>query len=96
MNESHKYWNPVLETLPHEKIRQLQLKKFKKTLKDKELVIYETRLLAENPATLQEIGDKYGVTRERTRQIEERLLRKIKAFLKEEIPGIEEYQIKIG
>ena len=72
-----------------------KLKDFKKTLKDKELYIYQNRLLAENPATLQEIGDKYGVTRERTRQIEERLLRKIKDFLKEEIPGIEDYQIKI-
>jgi RNA polymerase sigma-32 factor len=73
-----------------------KLKKFKKTLKDKELDIYETRLLAENPATLQEIGDRYGITRERTRQIEERLLRKIKEFLTEEIPGIEEDKIKIG
>ena len=72
-----------------------KLKDFKKTLKDKELYIYQNRLLAENPATLQEIGDKYGITRERTRQIEERLLRKIKDFLKEEIPGIEDYQIKI-
>ena len=72
-----------------------KLKDFKKTLKDKELYIYENRILAENPATLQEIGDKYGVTRERTRQIEERLLRKIKDFLKEEIPGLEDYQIKI-
>ena len=71
-----------------------KLKDFKKTLKDKELYIYENRILAENPATLQEIGDKYGITRERTRQIEERLLRKIKDFLKEEIPGIEDYQIK--
>jgi RNA polymerase sigma-32 factor len=73
-----------------------KLKEFKKTLKDRELDIYETRLLAENPATLQEIGDKYCITRERTRQIEERLLRKIKEFLTEEIPGIEEFQIKIG
>ena len=72
-----------------------KLKDFQKTLKDKELDIYQNRLLAENPATLQEIGDKYGITRERTRQIEERLLRKIKDFLKEEIPGIEDYQIKI-
>ena len=72
-----------------------KLKDFKKTLKDKELYIYQNRILAENPATLQKIGDKYGITRERTRQIEEKLLRKIKDFLKEEIPGIEDYQIKI-
>lgn len=71
-----------------------KLKNFKETLKGKELYIYQNRLLAESPETLQEIGDKYGITRERTRQIEERLLRKIKDFLKEEIPGIEDYQIK--
>ncbi|MBN1162062.1 MAG: hypothetical protein JXA17_08955, partial [Dehalococcoidales bacterium] len=28
MNESE-YWNPILETMPREKLRQLQLKKFK-------------------------------------------------------------------
>lgn len=30
MNDEQKYWNPVLETLPPEKIRALQLKKFKR------------------------------------------------------------------
>ena len=29
MFTEQKYWNPVLETLPHERIRKLQLKKFK-------------------------------------------------------------------
>ena len=33
MNSEHIYWNPVLEKLPPEKIRQLQLNKFKKILK---------------------------------------------------------------
>lgn len=73
-----------------------KLKEFKKTLKNKELYLYEHRLLAENPATLQEIGDNYGITRERARQIEEKLLRKIKTYLEEEIPGVEDYPIKIG
>lgn len=73
-----------------------KLQEFKKTLKDKEFDIFQNRLLAEKPATLQEIGNQYGITRERTRQIEARLLRKIKEFLEKEIPGIEDYQIKIG
>ena len=30
MIETQKYWNPVMETLPHEKIRELQFKKFKR------------------------------------------------------------------
>ena len=65
-----------------------KLQDFKKTLKDKELYLFEQRLLTETPLTLQEIGDNYGITRERARQIEERLLNKIKAYLELEIPGI--------
>ncbi|MCJ7596725.1 MAG: phenylacetate--CoA ligase family protein [Desulfobacterales bacterium] len=30
MTSEEKYWNPVLETLPHDKIRRLQLRKFKR------------------------------------------------------------------
>ncbi len=73
-----------------------KLKEFKTTLKDKELYLFENRLLTETPLTLQEIGDKYGITRERARQIEERLLNKIRAYLEQEIPGITETQTKIG
>ena len=73
-----------------------KLNEFKKTIKDKELYLFENRILTEQPATLQEIGDHYGITRERARQIEERLLRKIKEFLETEIPGIEDYPIKFG
>lgn len=73
-----------------------KLKEFKKTLKNKELYLFEHRILAENPLTLQEIGDTYGITRERVRQIEEKLLRKIRTYLEQEIPDIDDYQIKIG
>ena len=51
-------------------------------LNEKEKDIIEMRLLAETPATLREIGEKYSVTRERIRQIEARLLEKIKAHIK--------------
>ena len=33
MTDSEKYWNPILETLPREKLRELQLKKFQKIFK---------------------------------------------------------------
>ncbi len=54
-------------------------------LTDKEKDIIEFRLLAESPETLREIGDKHGITRERVRQIEARLLEKIKARIKKNI-----------
>jgi len=90
---------PAEKKLADDEIRSLvnqKLQEFKKTLKNKELDIFENKLLSEKPATLQEIGDRYGITRERIRQIEARLLRKIKSFLEEEIPGIKDYPIKMG
>jgi RNA polymerase sigma-32 factor len=69
----------------NEKIRQ-----FGETLKDKERIIFTNRLLAEKPATLQEIGDQYGISRERVRQIEERLKKKLKAYLLAEMKDLNE------
>ena len=47
-------------------------------LSDKERDLLEQRILSDSPATLREIGAKYGITRERVRQIESRLLEKIR------------------
>jgi len=63
-----------------ELLRQ-KLEAFGATLKDRELDIFRDRLLNDSPATLQEIGEKYGVSRERARQIEERLKKKLRNFL---------------
>ncbi len=48
------------------------------SLNERELFLLDERLLADEPLTLQEIGDKYGTTREAVRQMESRLLQKIK------------------
>ncbi len=58
-----------------------KMHEFARTLKGKEEVIFRTRLLAEEPVTLQEIGDQYGISRERIRQLESRLKKKLKDFL---------------
>jgi RNA polymerase sigma-32 factor len=59
-------------------------------LKDKEAVIFTERLLSETPLTLQEIGDKYGISRERVRQIEERLKKRLRTYLQAEIKDIDD------
>jgi RNA polymerase sigma-32 factor len=46
--------------------------------------------MAEKPLTLQELGDKYHISRERVRQIQEKIIKKIKKRLNEEIPNFEE------
>lgn len=59
-------------------------------LNDKERDILETRLLAESPVTLREIGEKYGITRERVRQLETRLLQKLRVHLTKNIDDFSE------
>ncbi len=59
-----------------EKLPELQ-----KELNEKELQVLNERLLAENPKTLQEVADRYGLTRERARQIEGKVIEKLKKLL---------------
>jgi RNA polymerase sigma-32 factor len=60
------------------------------TLNEKERDILEKRLLTDSPVTLREIGEKYQITRERVRQIESRLLQKIKEHLSDRIEDFSE------
>jgi RNA polymerase sigma-32 factor len=69
----------------YRQILREKMELFAKSLKDKELVIYRERLLNEEPLTLREIGEKYGISRERVRQIEERVKKKLKTFLNKEL-----------
>jgi RNA polymerase sigma-32 factor len=48
-------------------------------LNEREQDIVRERLLSENPLTLEDLSQKYGVSRERIRQIEERALEKLQA-----------------
>jgi RNA polymerase sigma-32 factor len=70
-----------------------KLDAFAKTITDeKERTIFDHRLLPPEgvePLTLQEIGDRYGLTRERARQIEARLTGRLRGYLREEIPDFE-------
>ena len=65
-----------------------KMEQFAHGLKDKELVIYRERLLNEEPLTLREIGERYGISRERVRQIEERVKKKLKIYLSKELKDV--------
>ena len=58
------------------------LDQFKSTLKDRDLEIYNDRIIADSPLTLQEIGDRYGVSRERARQLEAKIIKNLKQFVR--------------
>ncbi|MBI3814661.1 MAG: RNA polymerase factor sigma-32 [Nitrospinae bacterium] len=63
-----------------------KLSKFEEGLNEYEREILKNRILSEDPATLQEIGDKFKVTREAVRQAEKRLNDKLKRYLQSELP----------
>ena len=71
-----------LQTLLKEKLAE-----FRKTLtgKEKDLAIFDERLVADDPLTLQELGDRFGISRERVRQLEQRLTSKLREFLQDEM-----------
>jgi len=47
-------------------------------LNEKETYIIKNRVMTDSPKTLQEIGNKYNITRERARQIEKQALKKLR------------------
>ncbi|MBT5094007.1 MAG: sigma-70 family RNA polymerase sigma factor, partial [Halobacteriovoraceae bacterium] len=64
-------------------ILQENLENFLDELKPRDREIFKKRLLTEVQPSLQSIADDYGVSRERIRQIEERLLLKLKVYMSE-------------
>ncbi len=57
------------------------VEKIHDSLNDKEKILLSERILNEEPLTLQEIGEKYGISREAVRQNEARLIQKIKTAM---------------
>ena len=62
-----------------------KLHAFGATLRDRDLEIFRDRLLNDEPATLVQIAERFGVTRERVRQIEERLKKRLRQYLESEL-----------
>jgi RNA polymerase sigma-32 factor len=103
-DEYHKNFLPTTEPQVEEVLAQAELKgifrqklsEFRRELNDKELDILDLRLLAEKPLTLQEIGARHHISRERVRQIEDRLIKRLRQFLKSEIADWEDYRNPLG
>jgi len=64
---------------------QAKVAAFAETLAGREADVFRNRLWADAPETLQEIGDRYGLTREGVRQIEKRILARLRKYLEQEM-----------
>ena len=74
-----------------EDILHTKVEEFKKTLNDRELDIFDRRIFSDSPETLQQIGEIYSISRERVRQIENNILKKMKAYFKKDMPDFDMY-----
>jgi RNA polymerase sigma-32 factor len=80
-----------MESLLHQKIAE-----FRKKMTERELEIFDQRIFSDSPVTLQEIGDRHGISRERVRQVEKNVVKKMRDFFKKEIPDFDVYAFSQG
>ncbi|MBH0209451.1 MAG: RNA polymerase subunit sigma-70, partial [Nitrospira sp.] len=76
------------EQLADRQLRALfraKLAEFIKTLEERDEDILRNRILSETPLTLDELGDKYGITKERTRQLETRIIKRLRDYIKKDV-----------
>ncbi len=70
---------------------QKVLEEMRGSLNPKELAVLFDRLLSDDPVTLQTIADRFSISRERVRQIEAGLLKKLKKYMLQEVPDVENF-----
>jgi RNA polymerase sigma-32 factor len=75
-----------MESLLHNKIDE-----FRSKMTRREAEIFDLRIFSDTPVTLQEIGDRYGISRERVRQVEKNIIKKMREYFKREIPDFASY-----
>ncbi|MEE8125916.1 MAG: RNA polymerase factor sigma-32 [Nitrospirales bacterium] len=83
---------PVDDQLANTQLRALfrkQLAEFALTLSEREEDILRNRLLSETPVTLENMGKKYSITKERSRQIEGKIIKKLREYMKKNIQDFE-------
>ncbi|MCS6897584.1 MAG: RNA polymerase factor sigma-32, partial [Nitrospira sp.] len=79
---------PTDEQLADHQLRKLfrtKLAEFIKTLEERDEDILRNRILSDNPLTLDELGAKYGITKERTRQLEARIIKRLREYMRKDI-----------
>lgn len=84
----------IEDTVAKKEMRALlhsKIEEFRKKMTPRELEIFDQRIFSDSPLTLQEIGDRYGISRERVRQVEKSIIKKMREFFKEEIPDFQSY-----
>jgi RNA polymerase sigma-32 factor len=78
-----------------QQLLKAKLAAFGQTLASRERIIFNKRLLAEEPARLQELANEFGVTREAIRLIEKKIIGLLKNYLQDHLKGVQEFKISL-
>ncbi len=102
-DSERRFWEtiPISDTMLDETVAQDQLREilheklaaFGRGLKERECFVFQKRLVAEDPVTLQQIGDRFGMTREAARLIEKKVISKLRDFLKSELKDLRLFEV---
>jgi RNA polymerase sigma-32 factor len=70
-----------------------KLAEFIKTLDERDEDILRNRILSDTPLTLDDLGAKYGITKERTRQLEARIIKRLRDYIRREVKDFDRLRI---
>jgi RNA polymerase sigma-32 factor len=81
----------VVDSLAHQELKNIlsdHISEFVQGLNEKERIVFQERLMNEEPKTLQEVADQFGITRERARQIEVKVIEKLRKHMSVHMDGL--------
>jgi len=87
---------PADEQLGENQLKTLfraKLAEFVKTLDERDEDILRNRILSETPLTLEDLGTKYSITKERTRQLEARIIKRLRDYIKKDVKDFDRLRI---
>src|SRR3990170_1856889 len=79
---------PVVDRLADEEISSIfkeKIAEFSEGLNERDLDILQNRILSEEPKSLSEIGRRYDISKERVRQLEGNIIKRLKEYLQREV-----------
>ncbi len=95
----HRMEQSVDDKIAHGEFRELleqRFADFSGTLTERERIILHQRLLADEPETLQQIADRYGISREAIRVAEKKLIAKLKKYIVDSFGGIRDIEVHLS
>ena len=68
-----------------------RIEEFAEDLNERDQRILRERILADEPRTLAEMGEEFGVSRERIRQLEARMIKNLRSYVQENMVDFDFY-----